>query len=39
MEVDNDEYDASVQEISFAKKVEQGESGDVENPAGVDSDY
>ena len=32
---ENDEYDASVQQISFAKKVEQGESGDVENPAGV----
>jgi pectate lyase len=32
---ENDEYDASVQEISFAKKVEQGESGDIENPAGV----
>ena len=32
---ENDEYNASVQKISFAKKVEQGESGDVENPAGV----
>lgn len=32
---ENDEYDASVQQISFAKKVEQGESGDIENPAGV----
>lgn len=32
---ENDEYDASVQKISFAKKVEQGESGDIENPAGV----
>ena len=32
---ENDEYDASVQAISFAKKAEQGESGDVENPAGV----
>ena len=32
---ENDEYDASVQEISFAKKVEQGESGDIDNPAGV----
>lgn len=32
---ENDEYDASVQQISFAKKVDQGESGDVENPAGV----
>lgn len=31
----NDEYDASVQEISFAKKVEQGASGDFNNPAGV----
>lgn len=33
--LENDEYDASVQKISFAKKVDQGESGDVENPAGV----
>lgn len=32
---ENDEYNASVQKISFAKKVEQGESGDIENPAGV----
>lgn len=32
---ENDEYDASVRKISFAKKVEQGESGDIENPAGV----
>ena len=32
---ENDEYDASVQSISFAKKADQGESGDVENPAGV----
>lgn len=32
---ENDEYDASFQKISFAKKVEQGESGDIENPAGV----
>lgn len=32
---ENDEYDASVQAISFAKKADQGESGDVENPAGV----
>ncbi len=32
---ENDEYDASVQEISFAKKVEQGTSGDFNNPAGV----
>ena len=32
---ENDEYDASVQEISFAKKVEQGASGDFNNPAGV----
>ena len=31
----NDEYDASVREISFAKKVEQGASGDFNNPAGV----
>ena len=32
---ENDEYDASAQEISFAKKVEQGASGDFNNPAGV----
>lgn len=32
---ENDEYDASVREISFAKKVEQGASGDFNNPAGV----
>nr|WP_293583281.1 pectate lyase [Prevotella sp.] len=32
---ENDEYDASVQTIRFAKKADQGESGDVENPAGV----
>ena len=32
---ENDEYDASVQKISFAKKVEQGASGDFNNPAGV----
>lgn len=32
---ENDEYDASVQKISFAKKVDQGESGDIDNPAGV----
>ena len=32
---ENDEYDASVQEISFAKKVEQGASGDFNNPTGV----
>ena len=32
---ENDEYDASVQAISFAKKADQGESGDVENPASV----
>ena len=32
---ENDEYDASVQAISFAKKADQGESGDVENPVGV----
>ena len=32
---ENDEYDASVQTISFAKKADQGESGDVENPTGV----
>lgn len=32
---ENDEYNASVLKISFAKKVEQGESGDIDNPAGV----
>ena len=32
---ENDEYNASVLKISFAKKVEQGESGDIGNPAGV----
>ena len=32
---DNDVYDASVREINFAKRVEQGENGGVENPAGV----
>ena len=32
---ENDEYDASVQAIRFAKKADQGESGDIENPAGV----
>lgn len=32
---ENDEYNASVQAISFAKKADQGESGDIENPAGV----
>ena len=32
---DNDEYDASVREINFAKRVEQGENGGMENPAGV----
>ena len=32
---ENDEYDAFVREISFAKKVEQGASGDFNNPAGV----
>ena len=32
---ENDEYDASVREISFVKKVEQGASGDFNNPAGV----
>nr|WP_298658889.1 pectate lyase [uncultured Prevotella sp.] len=32
---ENDEYNASVQAISFAKKADQGESGDVDNPAGV----
>ena len=32
---ENDEYDASVQAVRFAKKADQGESGDIENPAGV----
>lgn len=32
---DNDEYDASVREINFAKKVESGENGGIENSAGV----
>ena len=32
---ENDEYDASVQVISFAKKADQGESGDIDNPTGV----
>lgn len=32
---ENDEYNASVQAIRFAKKVDQGESGDIDNPAGV----
>lgn len=32
---DNDEYDASVRDINFAKKVESGENGSIENPAGV----
>ena len=32
---ENDEYNASVLKISFAKKVEQGESGDIDHPAGV----
>ena len=32
---DNDEYDASVREINFAKRLEQGDNGCVENPAGV----
>lgn len=32
---ENDEYNASVQKISFAKKVDQGGSGDIDNPAGV----
>lgn len=32
---ENDEYDASVQAVRFAKKADLGESGDVENPAGV----
>lgn len=32
---ENDEYNASVQAIRFAKKANQGESGDIDNPAGV----
>lgn len=32
---DKDEYNASVQAIRFAKKADQGESGDIDNPAGV----
>ena len=32
---DSDEYDASVREINFAKKVDSGENGGIENPAGV----
>ena len=32
---ESDEYNASVQAISFAKKADQGESGDIDNPAGV----
>ena len=32
---ENDEYDASVQAISFAKKADQGESGEINNPTGV----
>ena len=32
---DNDEYDASVREINFEKRLEQGDNGGVENPAGV----
>ena len=32
---ENNEYNASVQAIRFAKKADQGESGDIDNPAGV----
>ena len=32
---ENYEYNASVQAIRFAKKADQGESGDIDNPAGV----
>lgn len=32
---ENDEYNASVQAFRFAKKADQGESGDIDNPAGV----
>ncbi len=32
---ENDEYDASVQAIRFAKKADQGESGEINNPTGV----
>ena len=31
----NDEYDATVKEISFAKKAEQGQDGTIENPTGA----
>lgn len=34
-DLENDEYNASVQAIRFAKKADQGESGDIDNPAGV----
>ena len=33
--LENDEYNASVQAIRFAKKADLGESGDIDNPAGV----
>ena len=32
---ENDEYNASVQAVRFAKKADQGESGDIDNSAGV----
>lgn len=32
---ENDEYNASVQAVRFAEKADQGESGDIDNPAGV----
>lgn len=32
---ENDEYNASVQAVRFAKKADQGESGDIDNLAGV----
>lgn len=32
---ENDEYNASVQAVRFAKKADLGESGDIDNPAGV----
>lgn len=31
----NDEYNATVKEISFAKKAEQGQDGTIENPTGA----
>lgn len=36
---DNDEYDASVREINFAKRLEQGDNGGVENLCWCCEDY